>query len=589
MSSRLPILHKLLLLLLVVVLLPLIASTLFSIAQARSILLGKVAESRRFALDIGADRFEALTNRMVSAAFFSIRSNQLEALLVELDDFLERGGPFSPKQNLRRREVINEIHAFLENLSHNLIGVHSYVGIVTEGGNFMTTYSVSSEETETYLYQSQSAVTHTESAPVAWKGIEKNYVSYDAPTEPLVLSLVIDLSGLQAAGPEHCMVISIPQSVLGQTVSQVGAPGMSAIVDTRNATGINAGTLSSEEFASLIATLGTQDAATSVQLRDSSYYIQSASLIGDRLRVLYGFDEATVTKEFNLLRWSQVSVAAIVTVLALTVGFGFSQNLVRPLQRLTEYASEFELDTPPVPREKERRDEIGRLEEAFSTLHERISTLLEERSEQEKRKRRAELEALQAQIQPHFLFNTLNTIRWAAVNGNTEKVSSTIIALASLLEKTITTEDALVTLEQEFGLLRQYAAIMQRRRGHELEMTFSLDPAISSHRVPKLILQPLLENAIIHGFGGEARDGFITVMARQQGTRIRIETIDNGKGMANPTTPETSSQSFSRVGLRNVSERLKLHYGEGARFWIESEVNRGTTAVVEISGDLLNA
>ena len=131
-----------------------------------------------------------------------------------------------------------------------------------------------------------------------------------------------------------------------------------------------------------------------------------------------------------------------------------------------------------------------------------IKMLMQDNMDKERKKRDAELKSLQAQISPHFLFNTLNAVRWAAINNNTKKAADMVFALSNLLRMTVVKGNELITVEEEIENLKNYTAIFQMRHSIEFQLTCDIEEDIKQYKIPKLLLQPLVENAIIHGFEG---------------------------------------------------------------------------------------
>jgi LytS/YehU family sensor histidine kinase len=202
--------------------------------------------------------------------------------------------------------------------------------------------------------------------------------------------------------------------------------------------------------------------------------------------------------------------------------------------------------------------------------------------------RDAELRVLQAQINPHFLFNTLNSIKWmAAVNG-AENVSNMIAALGSLLEATLGRKKELITLADEFNCLQNYVLLQKMRFGDKFDIVIQAQETILDYKVPQLILQPIVENSIIHGFEDMDSGGLITVKADQFDDCLLIEIQDNGKGMDPKTAGMLLSDineqkgRFSNIGLKNVHDRIKLRYGPGFGLDVTSEKSKGTLITVKL-------
>lgn len=182
----------------------------------------------------------------------------------------------------------------------------------------------------------------------------------------------------------------------------------------------------------------------------------------------------------------------------------------------------------------------------------------------------AELKALRAQVDPHFLFNTLNTIA-DLITSNPPKAETMTERLAEFFRYTLMrTERTSATLDEELQFVRHYLDIEQVRFGDRLRVQFYADPDVTHEMVPALILQPLVENAIRHGLAPKPEGGRISVSAAREGQFVRIQVTDDGVGIRN------GSMRTNGIGLQNVRERLQALYGDGARMNIDSSFVHGT-------------
>ena len=193
------------------------------------------------------------------------------------------------------------------------------------------------------------------------------------------------------------------------------------------------------------------------------------------------------------------------------------------------------------------------------------------------------MKALQAQISPHFLFNTLNAVRWAAINNNAKKAADMVLALTNLLRMTIVKGDELITVEEEIENLKNYSAIFQMRHSIEFQLHCDIEEDIRQYGIPKLLLQPLVENAIIHGFEGIVTGGVIEITGMKRDGFVVISVKDNGVGISPDSglkVEDTRKLKFSGIGIRNVDERIKLYFGEKYGLRLASTEGKGTSAEV---------
>ena len=203
----------------------------------------------------------------------------------------------------------------------------------------------------------------------------------------------------------------------------------------------------------------------------------------------------------------------------------------------------------------------------------RIQIKLEE---QERLLLHARMEALQNQINPHFLFNTLNSIS-SLVRFDPDMAREMIFKLATILRRLLSSSEAFVPLREEFEFVDNYLDIEVVRFGRDkLRVVKELDPASLDVVVPSMLLQPLVENSIKHGLGPKVEGGSIYLRSRLSGTRLIIEVEDDGVGMGGPQLEESSSWSGMGIGMANISERLQVLYGGTARMTIDSHEGKGT-------------
>jgi two-component system sensor histidine kinase YesM len=231
--------------------------------------------------------------------------------------------------------------------------------------------------------------------------------------------------------------------------------------------------------------------------------------------------------------------------------------------------------------------EIRTLGKAFNMMADEIQKLMAENIWEQEEKRRNEMKALLSQINPHFLYNTLDSIVWMAEAGKNREVVHMTTALARLLRRSISSDQELFTIRQETDYVKNYLDIQQMRYKDKLDYEMVIDEAILEKPVIRLVLQPLAENAIYHGIKYKGGRGLIRIEAYQEGRDIILKVTDNGKGM----TEEQMKSIFQKhkvnyerngVGVYNVQTRLKLYYGREYGLCYESCPGVGTAAIVRI-------
>ena len=287
-------------------------------------------------------------------------------------------------------------------------------------------------------------------------------------------------------------------------------------------------------------------------------------------------------KEVDRLRSYHLTINLIFLGALLIVSAFISWTITHPLHRLSLLMQQVPKGNFAVRAATGGRDEVAQLGASFNVMVREIAELIKQLQEAQAMREQARLEALQAQINPHFLFNTLNDIKWLATLNGAANVSQMIAALGKLLETAVGRSDALIPLAEEIQCLESYVLLQKMRYGNKFEIRYDIAQPLLDYRVPQLVLQPLVENAIMHGFEDMDSGGVITVTGYCRENRTYIEVADNGKGIAAAKieqllAAENRQQGrFNNVGLRNVNERIALYYGPSYGLSVASQPGSGT-------------
>lgn len=297
---------------------------------------------------------------------------------------------------------------------------------------------------------------------------------------------------------------------------------------------------------------------------------------------MYLFNIIDKEKAFgNLIDKRKIMLISIgIVLIALVSVFFVSRRLTNSLSRLVrqiEHAPKSEFRQYVAVLGTYETRQIGH---AFNSMLDELHEYVEQLMLSQKQKRNAELEALQQQINPHFLYNTLASIKFMVQQDSKEDTEAMITALISLLQNTIGNVNETVTVKQELDNLKNYVFINQKRYGNQINVSYLVAPDCLDVRLPKLILQPFMENSFFHGFNRKA-GGSIHVLVWQEENNLICEVADNGDGMEelsekNLPNQKYKRQLFSGIGVRNVHERIQLIYGEEYGVTISSKQGEGT-------------
>ena len=352
-----------------------------------------------------------------------------------------------------------------------------------------------------------------------------------------------------------------------------------------------------------IDTEGDANGADRTAMRaDEIVSVQTVDSGGIRLT-----SELSVPNEYISSSWSSLSKTLIIffgVVLLLSVisSLFFARIIANPLQSLRLLMKRAELGDLKAYWTSGGSQEMNDLGESYNQMLNRLEELIKKVKIEESLKKEAEITALQYQLNPHFLYNTLNTIKWVAKIHKTPQIADAVSALVRLLQASLGKKGDFLTIKEEIGLIQDYMNIQAFRYGDQVKTVFEIESVASLCLVPRLILQPLVENALIHGIEPRKGEGVITIRAYLDRDMLLCEVSDNGvgmkaKAMANKAEPHsdkategrpdmlptgradnrTAKEKMSGIGLQHIRDKIRLYYGDDYKMHIFSKENEGTT------------
>lgn len=305
-------------------------------------------------------------------------------------------------------------------------------------------------------------------------------------------------------------------------------------------------------------------------------------------------------REIDALRTWNILMGIISLLILSILSIATSFDIIEPLNKLVAGMKKVEKGEGHEEINLSRNDELGYLSRSFNKMSRRIDFLVNNMYREQITRKEAELKALQAQINPHFLFNTLDSINWMAQLNGVPQISETVTALAQLMDASIGRDDKLISLKEELDYINSYIAIIKNRYENKLEVTKHVDEALLDVNIPRLLIQPLVENAVYHGIEKITRNGRIEIKVYGLEGDVIIEVTDNGVGMkedeikalderlASDDSPLSRGSGGKRnsIGLENVNRRIKLFYGEEYGLVLESKYGEYTKVKVRIPGKM---
>lgn len=234
-------------------------------------------------------------------------------------------------------------------------------------------------------------------------------------------------------------------------------------------------------------------------------------------------------------------------------------------------------------------DEFGHLSRTFARMASHIDQLIAENRRRERTAHELEIQVLRAQISPHFLSNALNSVRSLAAMQGMEHIERVLTAIIRLLRAAMSRTDVLIPLSQEIEYVRNYMEICQYQYLNDIDLSIDVDESLLDCQMPPMVLQPIVENAIIHGIADFRSDGMIRICARRDGDSLILTVTDNGQGMNSAQIDallkqerNTDKRRFSGIGLYNVLKRIQMRFGEGYGLHITSSVGEYTTVRITL-------
>ncbi len=291
----------------------------------------------------------------------------------------------------------------------------------------------------------------------------------------------------------------------------------------------------------------------------------------------------------NLIRNLTWNFALLGIILSGWLAYYLSKTITMPLYKLMSLMGEVEKGNLDVRFSSKYNDDIGIFGKRFNRMLKRLKTLIQESYEKQVRLKDSELKALRAQINPHFLYNTLETVNWLARLKGVHDISRIVVSLSEIMKYSVKKGDDFVTIEQDIKQLENYLTIQEFRYRDKFDVHLHVDKSIQNGLIPSLLLQPIVENAIIHGLENKLTKGNIEISITSFQEYIKIFVIDDGVGMDNHTLEvvnqkmeEALSLDELGIGIENVRKRLFLCYGDEYEWKLSSIVNEGTKILIII-------
>lgn len=421
-----------------------------------------------------------------------------------------------------------------------------------------------------------------------WIPYMKNIASYNLSDNVVTLARNIVNNSLEGEDVLGFVIVSMPSSYFSGILD--GVPGRGYVVDETKRIIMSQ---KEEEIGSVLEVMDIgEDGIQKVEIDGVSYL---GSIRKNNMGGLYTVVLMPSSEIYTQILFSVIIIGIAVllsTGIIFCAAYYVSKLLADPILTLESGMQKVQQGyLEKISMETDMKELIS-LKNNFNIMVDRVENLIEEKITEEKKRKeievekaKAELKFLRAQITPHFLFNTLNSIKWLAVIHGAAPVEEMITALGRLLECSMQKGNDFIPLEIELENVKAYLKIQEMRYGSRIHSNYEIEELTLTDVVPKLVLQPLVENAIIHGIDRNPNGGLITVRCYHEGEKLIIEVEDDGPGitkeMMQPIEEDRKHKSFrlSGIGVSNVNKRIQLIYGETCGlFYQKPKTGNGTLA-----------
>jgi len=399
------------------------------------------------------------------------------------------------------------------------------------------------------------------------------------------------INDIDNQSPIGAVIINISESLFEKAVADISKHYDTEILilDERNNNIFMDKEISSYNIEDLLEEAGENKTRTMHQKNEGKLYTY-LSMDDYGWKIISIIPYVEVTRESRIFLLVSSLVLIVISILIFVGSVLITRMFTRPVNHLVDVMADVgkgrfhraDFQTPI--------DEFNRLRDGYNYMIEEIESLLDRAVREEKTKRRVEMKALQAQIKPHFLYNTFDSISSLALLGRTQEVYKMVTALGNYYRTSLSKGKEIISLEEEVEMVRNYLEILKVRYGDLFSVSIEIDPELLNTKVLKLMLQPFIENALYHGIKPKGEPGEICITAHREGDRIKIEVIDDGIGMgeeqiAQLTGSFESASTSHGFGLRGTVKRLQLYYGCNDIFSLISEKAKGTVVTLKIPGD----
>lgn len=425
-------------------------------------------------------------------------------------------------------------------------------------------------------------------------------VEYSSGKRDYVFSVVREIRDAASITPIGIIVFDTSVDVMANTVQELDAitKGRSVILDGENNVVYDSGhayiTRRIDHWG-ILPKLQGENGSFAVTLEGKQYICAYTVSSKTGWKMVAFVPTKEVTAKATLTRNVTILATFLISGFALFISIVISHFLTNPLSSMSKIMQQVQQGNMQVRLNVRYEDEVGLLGKHFNQMLGRIEELIGEVADSRLRKKEAEMRALQSQINPHFIYNTLETIRMMAELSDDDRVAAMTFNLGQMLRYSLTKGNEFGTVATELEHLEHYLYLQNMRFGGKFALKVNVPEEMKLLPMLKLTFQPIVENSIYHGLEKREGSGEIGISAYNLGTDAFFVLADNGVGMSKETVDKLNGRfeklddetgTSSGIGLQNVNERIKLHYGPEYGLRVESRLGQGTTVIIKIRTNL---
>lgn len=482
---------------------------------------------------------------------------------------------------------------YLKSFLNNLVYTSSFINIVyvlKDSGNSWGSGTFSKLKLAQYDIESLDWVREAKrkNGGLVWRGMQADRFSGGGDNTELVLPIGRVLSDYRTMKPIGYILVNLNGRKILDTIARMklGRTGGFFVVDETGRVMVDS---DRSKIGALVANPDLLGNITGNDKVEFEYGSKGTAYYGVKQRLSNGWlvvgtvPVHEITDKLDTLHNHILLSFAVFTLVGIAIGTFIARRVTRPVKQLTKQMKLVQLGDLTIRSDVATNDEFGLMSRQFNRMISDIDRLMEQVSAEQRQKQDAELRAVTHRINPHFLFNTLGTLRWLVKYGKNDQAFEGISSLIRLLEANMGKKGNLYAIAEELDIIEKYLAILELRYDKKFRLVAKVDPEAADFLIPRMLIQPLVENAIFHGIVPLDIDGVIEIDVRKEQGSVVVSVTDNGigvlpeKAVIAKSMREAVESGQTGIGLRHVYESIGLYYDYGSEMTVSSGESGGTT------------